>query len=185
MWLTRFQARSSVSTKMKFGRKRSWAAAGCAGFAWVAAGDVQPATATTAATRTPTTARARAERSARTQACYLGSLMRFCWASSRAVTVILAPGLRPGRTPPQPGKPGDTGAVHLFGSAVFSASRRPFVTARATGAPVRSISPRVCPSVYVFLHVLAVEFAHGHPVDRRHCHQHHIRMSYGAGSRLR
>ncbi len=32
MWLTRFQDRSSVSTKTKFGRERSWTADECAGF---------------------------------------------------------------------------------------------------------------------------------------------------------
>ena len=39
MWLTRFQDRSSVSTKTKFGRSSA------AGLGWMAAGDVQPATA--------------------------------------------------------------------------------------------------------------------------------------------
>ena len=56
MWLTRFQDRSSVSTKTKFGRAPSWTAAGCAVLALVAAGDVQPATAAKTAARMPITA---------------------------------------------------------------------------------------------------------------------------------
>ena len=36
-----------------------------------------------------------------------GTAMAVMAAASVAVTVILAPGLRPGRTPPQPGEPGD------------------------------------------------------------------------------
>ena len=55
MWLTRFQDRSSVSTKTKFGRERSWIAAGFTG--WVAAaGEVQPATAAKTTARMPITA---------------------------------------------------------------------------------------------------------------------------------
>jgi hypothetical protein len=34
---------------------------------------------------------------------------------------------------------------------------------RATGVPSSSIGPRVCPGVYGFLRVPAVQFAHGHP----------------------
>ena len=52
MWLTRFQDRSSVSTKTKFGRERSW----IAGFGWVAAGEVQPATTAKTTARMPITA---------------------------------------------------------------------------------------------------------------------------------
>ena len=54
MWLTRFQDRSSVSTKTKFGRSRTADAGGGAG---CAAGEaVQPAATAGTATRRPTTA---------------------------------------------------------------------------------------------------------------------------------
>src|SRR5690242_7007252 len=55
MWLTRFQDRSSVSTKTKFGRERSTAAAAWGGFRFAAGAEVQPTAATTA-TRRPSTA---------------------------------------------------------------------------------------------------------------------------------
>jgi len=69
MWLTRFQDRSSVITKTKFGR--SW----MAGLGWVAAGEEQPVTAARAMTRRPITALVSlpvlgADGSARTQECY-------------------------------------------------------------------------------------------------------------------
>src|SRR6185437_15519119 len=58
MWLTRFQDRSSVSTKTKFGRERSAAAVAVArGGFWCATGEEVQPTAATTATRRPITAR--------------------------------------------------------------------------------------------------------------------------------
>src|ERR1700722_9672999 len=56
MWLTRFQDRSSVSTKTKFGRGLARVADAARAFGWVAVVDVHPAAARIAS-RTAATAR--------------------------------------------------------------------------------------------------------------------------------